>query len=115
MGDIHRPGIVPLRSRVSFVSLERGTLHASGYSLVLERETGTVTIPCGVATVLLLEPGVTVTHAAVKLCADQGTLLIWVGEACVHVYSAGVAGERAGERILAQETLRLNAGFGDRF
>ncbi len=108
MGDIHRPGTVPLRSRVTFVALEYGTLHASGYSLVLERNTGTVTIPCGVATVLLLEPGITVTHAAVKLCADQGTLLIWCGEAGVHVYSAGLPGGPAGVRILEQARLRLH-------
>lgn len=102
MGDIHHPGIVPLRSRVSFIAIERGTLHASVQTLELVRETGTVDIPCGMSTVLFLEPGVTVTHAAVKLCAAQGTLLVWVGEAGVHVYSCGRPGGPAGERILQQ-------------
>lgn len=107
MGDIHRPTCVPLRSRISFLVLERGTLHASHHALELVRETGTVTIPCGMATVLLLEPGVTVTHAAVTLCAAQGTLLIWVGEASVHVYASGEPGRAAGDRILAQARRRL--------
>ncbi len=96
-----------MRSRVTFVAVERGTLHASMHSLLLERETGTVVIPVGVATVLLLEPGVSVTHAAVKLCADQGTLLVWCGEAGVHVYSAGLPGTAAGDRTLLQAKLRL--------
>jgi CRISPR-associated protein Cas1 len=60
------------------------------------------------ATVLLVEPGVSVTHAAIKMCADQGTLLVWVGEAGVRVYSAGQPGGAAGERILQQAKLRLN-------
>jgi CRISPR-associated protein Cas1 len=102
MGDIHHPGTVPLRARASFIALDRGTLHASGFSLEWVRESGTVVIPCGAAVVLLLEPGVSVTHAAVKLCADQGTLLVWVGEAGVRVYSSGHPGGAAGERILLQ-------------
>lgn len=96
-----------MRSRITFLAIERGTLHASNHSLELVRETGTVVIPCGMATVLLIEPGVTITHAAVKLCADQGTLLLWVGEACVRVYSAGQPGGASGQRILEQAQLRL--------
>lgn len=88
VGDIHHPIGVPLRARVSFLVLERGTLHASRHALRLEKETGTVDIPCAKASVLFLEPGVSVTHAAVKLCADMGTLLLWTGEAGVRLYSA---------------------------
>ena len=102
MGDIHHPGTVPLRARASFVVLDRGTLHASGFALEWTRESGTVVIPCGAAVVLLLEPGMAVTHAAVKLCADHGTLLVWIGEAGVRVYSAGHPGGGAGSRILLQ-------------
>lgn len=106
MGDIHRPTRVPIRSRISFIVLEKGTLHAASFTLELVRETGAVVIPAGMTTVLLLEPGVTVTHAAVKLCADQGTRLIWVGEAGVHVYSAGLQRGTAGDRILNQALQR---------
>lgn len=108
MGTVHDPGVQPLRARVTFVTVEHGLLHASGYSLHWERETGTVVIPVGMATVILIEPGVNVTHAAVKLCADQGTLLLWVGEAGVRIYSAGLPGGAAGERIRQQAALRLN-------
>lgn len=73
MGDIHHPTCVPLRARISYLVIERGTLHAAAHSLVLSRESGDVEIPCAQASVLLLEPGVSVTHAAVKMCADHGT------------------------------------------
>ncbi|HEU0198317.1 MAG TPA: type I-E CRISPR-associated endonuclease Cas1e [Nevskiaceae bacterium] len=108
IGDIHHPGSVPLRSRATFVALDHGTLRAAGYSLVLDRETGDVIVPVGSTTVLMLEPGVSVTHAAVKLCADQGTLLIWVGEAGVHVYASG-RHPRAAAHVLKQASLRLNS------
>lgn len=67
-----------------------------------------VVVPVGMTSVILVEPGVSITHAAVKLCADQGTLLIWVGEAGVRLYSAGQPGGASGERILYQASLRLD-------
>lgn len=109
MGDIHHPGIVRISDRITFLVIERGTLHASRHSLEWSRETGTVAIPAGLATTVFIEPGVAVTHAAVKLCADHGTLLLWTGEAGVHLYSAGLPGGAAGERLLAQAALRLDA------
>lgn len=108
MGDIHRPTRVPLRARISFLFLERGTLHANAHSLTFDSAMGTAEIPVAQSCVLFLEPGTTVTHAAIKMCADQGTLLIWVGEAGVRVYSAGEPGGPAGNRILEQARLRLH-------
>lgn len=66
-------------------------------------------IPTAKAAVLFLEPGASVTHAAIAQCAAQGTLLVWVGEAGVRVYSAGEPGGPSGERILHQARLRLQA------
>jgi len=108
MGDIHRPTGVPLRDRISHLFLERGTLHASRHSLSFERESGAIEIPVGKASVLFLEPGTKVTHAAVKMCADHGTQLCWVGEAGVHLYASGLSGGPAGTRILEQARLRLD-------
>lgn len=89
-----------MRSRVTPVVIGRGTLHASRHTLEWIRESGTVVIPCGMATVILVEPGVSISDAAVKMCADHGMLLIWAGEAGVRVYSAGLPGGASGERIL---------------
>lgn len=108
MGDIHQPTRVPIRARISYLFLGRGTLHADSYSLIFQDQKGSVAIPAAQASVLFLEPGVSVTHAAIKQCADQGTLLIWVGEAGVRVYSAGEVGGPSGDRILQQARLRLN-------
>lgn len=108
MGDIHRPTGVPLRHGISHLFLERGTLHASQHSILFERESGTIEIPVGKACVLFLEPGTKVTHAAVKMCADHGTLLCWVAEAGVRVYASGLPGGPAGTRVLEQARLHLD-------
>lgn len=75
--------------------LRCGRLDVEGGALVLVDEQGVrVQIPAGGVACLLLEPGVTLTHAAVVLAADCGTLLLWVGEAGVRLYSAGQPGGR---------------------
>lgn len=64
-------------------------------------------IPVGTTTCLLLEPGTRVSHAAVKLAATTGTLLIWVGEAGVRLYSAGQPGGARSDKLLYQARLAL--------
>lgn len=80
--------------------LRCGRLDVEGGALVLVDEQGVrVQIPAGGVACLLLEPGVTLTHAAVVLAADCGTLLLWVGEAGVRLYSAGQPGRGAFRQI----------------
>ncbi len=55
-------------------------------------------------------------HAAVHLAATVGTLLVWVGEAGVRVYSSGQPGGARADKLLYQaklaltEDLRLEGG-----
>lgn len=46
-------------------------------------------LPVATLSCILLGPGVTVTHAAVKACADSNTPLAWVGENCLRFYAFG--------------------------
>lgn len=65
-------------------------------------------IPVGSVACLLLEPGARISHAAVKLAATVGTLLIWVGEAGVRLYSAGQPGGARSDKLLYQARLALD-------
>ena len=104
-----------LAGRVSALFLERGRLEARGHALVFVEKDGLTEIPSALAAVLFLEPGTSVTHQAVMLCADSGTLLVWVGEAGIRVYSAGLPGGAVGAhliqqaRVVSDPLLRLKA------
>lgn len=65
-------------------------------------------IPVGSCTALMLEPGTRISHAAVKLAATAGTLLVWVGEAAVRVYAVGQPGGARSDRLLYQARLALD-------
>jgi len=65
-------------------------------------------IPVGSVACLMLEPGTRISHAAVKLAATTGTLLIWVGEAGVRLYSVGQPGGARSDKLLYQAKLALD-------
>ena len=65
-------------------------------------------IPIGGVACLMLEPGTRVSHAACSLAARVGTLLVWIGEAGVRLYSAGQPGGARADRLLYQAKLALD-------
>lgn len=81
---------IPAASRPGWLAVEKGRLDVGGHCLALVRETDEVEIPPAAFAALLLEPGVSVTHEAVKLCAENSTALLWVGEAGTRLYAASV-------------------------
>ncbi len=65
-------------------------------------------IPIGGLACLMLEPGARISHAAVSLAAQAGTLVTWVGEAGVRLYSAGQPGGARADKLLWQAQLALD-------
>jgi len=50
----------------------------------------------------MLGPGTTVTHAAIKACAECNTPICWVGAEGMHFYASGIAPTHDSERALRQ-------------
>lgn len=89
--------------------VERGNLDVIDGAFVLVDKNGVRThIPVGGVACLLLEPGIRVSHAACALAGRVGTLLVWVGEAAVRLYSAGQPGGARADRLLYQAKLALD-------
>ena len=100
---------VPIKDRNSMLFLKYGRIDVDDGAFVLEDAQGIrMQIPVGGIACLFLEPGTTVTHAAMALAADCGTLLLWVGEGGVRLYSAGQPGGARADRLLYQARLALD-------
>lgn len=80
---------IPVSERISIVYADKGCLEQDGHQLVLVDKGSATAIPVGKTNVILLGPGTSVTHAAVRLCANEGCLLLWGGEAGVRLYAVG--------------------------
>lgn len=105
---------IPIRDRASIAFVERGRVDVDNGAFVLIDKDGSTQFPVGGLAGLMLEPGTRITHAAVKLAAQVGCLLVWVGEGGVRLYAAGQPGGASAAKLLFQarvaldDTARLN-------
>ena len=100
---------IPIKERLSVLYIEKGNLDVLDGAFVVVDVSGVRThIPVGGVACLMLEPGTRVSHAACALAARVGTLLVWVGEAGVRLYSAGQPGGARADRLLYQAKLALD-------
>ena len=92
MGKIVRPRIKEMpRSidRCSFVYIDQASINVDGGSIVAWREGCKLVIPAASIIVLILGPGVKITHDAVKLCGGAGTSIVWMGADQTRFYASG--------------------------
>lgn len=103
------PRPIPLRDRASIVFVEKGQLDVIDGAFVLVDAGGVRTvIPVGGLAAIMLEPGTRASHSAVALAARAGTLLVWVGEAGVRLYSTGQPGGARADKLLWQCRMALD-------
>ena len=101
---------IPIKDRNSMIFVGMGRIDVrDGAFVVIDEVNGErMHIPVGSVVCIMLEPGTRVSHAAVKLAAQVGTLLIWVGEAGVRLYAAGQPGGARSDKLLYQAKLALD-------
>lgn len=98
---------IPVSCRISWAVLDHGKLKTKDHCLSLEQVDSRIEIPPSAFASLLIEPGVSVTHEAVKLCAENNTLLIWIGEGGTRIYSVGQFTSNP-KRLISQASLHLD-------
>ncbi|HIC83711.1 MAG TPA: type I-E CRISPR-associated endonuclease Cas1 [Candidatus Marinimicrobia bacterium] len=109
--SLHLPDLkpLPIKERISIVFVEKGKIDViDGAFVVLDKTGVREQLPIGGIACLMLEPGTRISHAAVSLSAQVGTLLVWVGEAGVRLYSSGQPGGARSDRLLWQAKLALD-------
>jgi CRISPR-associated protein Cas1 len=103
------PRPIPLRDRAQMVFVQKAQLDVQDGAFVAVNADGTRTqIPVGGLAGVMLEPGARISHAAVALAARVGTLITWVGEGGVRLYSAGQPGGARVDRLLWQAAIALD-------
>jgi len=100
---------ITIKERRSILYVEKGHLDVLDSAFVVVDKLGVRTqIPIGGLACLMLEPGTRISHAATALASRVGTLLVWVGEAGVRVYSSGQPGGARSDKLLYQAKLALD-------
>jgi len=104
---------IPMKDRFSMIFVYYGRIDVRDSAFVVINEVDGEDrerkhIPVGSMASIMLEPGTRISHAAVKLAAVTGTLLIWVEETGVRLYSLGQPGGARSDKLLYQAKLALD-------
>jgi CRISPR-associated protein Cas1 len=90
---------------LSYIYLEHCRIDQDEKSISCRDADGTVRLPCAALGLIMLGPGTSITHEAIKTIADNGCLLIWCGEEGIRFYAQGMGETRSARRLLLQAEL----------
>ncbi len=107
MKDLH---ILPkVRDSWTYLYAERCVVEQDDKAITLIDDRGRTPVPCASISLLMLGPGTSVTHAAIRTLADNGCLVAWTGEEGVRFYAQGIGETRSSANLLRQAALYADA------
>lgn len=87
---VTRESLPQVKDKYPFLYLERGRLEIDDSSIKwIDAENNVVPLPVATLNALLLGPGTTVTHDAIKTAVSANCAVCWVGEDSLLFYAAG--------------------------
>ncbi len=88
---VTRESLPQVKDKYPFIYLERGRLEIDDSSAKwIDASGNVVALPVATLNCILLGPGTSVTHEAIKACASANCSISWVGEDSLFFYAAGV-------------------------
>lgn len=104
--DLH---ILPkVRDGLGYLYLERGKIEQTQQAIEFFDKEGRTLIPVASLACLLLGPGTSISHEAVKRLTDNGCSVVWSGEEGVRCYAQGSGETRKADRLLHQAQMVSN-------
>lgn len=107
--DLHE--LPKLRDGLSYLYLEHGKIERAQSAVeFFDKKSGRTMVPAAALALLMLGPGTSITHEAVKVLADNGCLVAWTGEEGVRFYAQGMGETRRAYHLLKQAELVSHPG-----
>jgi CRISPR-associated protein Cas1 len=98
--DLH---VLPkIRDSWSYLYVEHCRIDQEDKAIAIQDAGGKTPVPCAVLALLMLGPGTTITHTAIRALAENGCLVMWCGEEAVRYYAVGMGETRSSRRFLSQ-------------
>lgn len=94
--------LVRVRDRLTFLYVERCIVNRESNAISIADGHGIAHVPAAALSVLLLGPGVRITHSAVSVLSESGSTIVWVGENGVRYYAHGNPPSRSSRLLEAQ-------------
>ena len=97
-----------LSDSISYLYFEHAVIEQQDSSIVVIRKNEQIPVPIAALTCLMLGPGVSITHSAVKSIADNGCMIVWCGERASRFYAFGMGETRSAKNLLLQARLCMD-------
>jgi CRISPR-associated protein Cas1 len=95
----------------SYLYVEHCRVDQEDRAIAIHDQDGKTPVPCANLALLMLGPGVSITHAAISVLADHGCLVAWCGEQGVRFYATGMGETRSAANFLHQARMWAHEGF----
>lgn len=99
-----------LRDSLSYLYVEKAVIERDNNAIVFIRAGECIPVPISSVTVLLIGPGTSITHAAMRIICQSGCLAVWCGEDAMHYYGFGMGETRSSMNLLRQAELCMDEG-----
>ncbi|MDD4079931.1 MAG: type I-E CRISPR-associated endonuclease Cas1e [Eubacteriales bacterium] len=94
-----------LRDSLSYLYFEKAVIERDQNAIVVMRGDERIPVPVSSLTVLMLGPGTSITHAAVRVICDSGCTVLWCGEHAMRFYGFGLGETRKAAQLMKQARL----------
>ena len=101
--DLH--SLPKVRDSWSYLYVEHCKVDQEDKAIAVHDAEGKTPVPCSSLMTLLLGPGTSITHAAIRALAENGCLVGWTGEESVRFYATGTGETRSARNFLRQAWL----------
>lgn len=97
-----------LRDSLSYLYIEHAIIDQKDAAIEYINQDGKVMVPVSALCVLMLGPGTSITHAAIRTLAENGCTVLWTGEDATRFYAQGTGETRRGYHLLHQAEMVSN-------
>lgn len=91
-----------LRDSWSYLYVEKCRIDRQDKAIAVWDKTGVTAVPCANLSLLMLGPGVSITHSAMATLARNGCDVLWCGEHGVRCYAFGTGETRSSALLMRQ-------------
>jgi len=103
MSNLHE--LPKLRDSLTYLYVEHSIIDRKDSAIEYIQEDGRVLVPVATICVLMLGPGTSISHAAIKVLSENGVSVIWVGEESTRCYAQGLGETKKSYHTLHQAEL----------
>lgn len=101
--DLHE--LPRLEDGWSYLYVEHCKIDKDEKAIAVTDVDGKINVPCACLALLMMGPGTSISHEAIKTLADNGCLAVWCGEGGVRFYAHGTGETRKGTKLVRQALL----------